>query len=65
MGVYFLKDLDQFERVNFRCLFCEGFFESRQALNAHYLTKHPEAFTEEELVMARSRRAQLSDPQFS
>lgn len=63
MGVYFLKDLDQIQKLNFRCLFCEDFFESRRALNSHYLTVHTEAFTEEELVMARSRRARLSDPQ--
>jgi hypothetical protein len=65
MGVYFLRDLGHTGKVYFQCLFCELAFESRQVLNRHYLTGHTEAFTEEELSMARSRRAQLSDQQSS
>ncbi|GEM_PF-1368034 len=64
MGVYFLRDLGQIERVDFQCLFCEVSLESRQMLNRHYLAEHAAAFTEEELTLARSRRAQLSDSQF-
>lgn len=65
MGVYFLRDLSQAQKPDFQCLFCEASLESRLVLNQHYLAKHAEAFTDEELVMARSRRTQLSDAQSS
>jgi len=60
MGVYFVGDLQTRESLQvgneFHCLYCELVFMLRHALNDHYLTVHREAFSEEELRLARLRQ---------
>jgi hypothetical protein len=45
--------------VSLSCLYCEHLFKEKQQLNLHYLFAHEAAFSEEELSMARSARADL------
>lgn len=59
MAVYFVGDLRRTIQADLRCLYCELSFKERNELNLHYLSAHEEAFSEEELSMARSRRANL------
>lgn len=59
MPVYFLGDLKRPLPITMRCVYCDHLFKERQELNLHYLTAHEEAFSEEELLMAHSARANL------
>ena len=59
MAVHFAGDMWRTVEVQFRCLYCECPFKERRELNDHYLSVHEEAFTEEELSMARAQRARL------
>lgn len=59
MGIYFLIDLHGAEQEDWQCLYCERSFKERRTLNEHYVAAHEEAFSEEELNMARSRRSEL------
>jgi len=59
MGIYFMRDLNIIMQRDWRCLYCERPFEGRTALSEHYLSSHEEAFSAEELNMARSRRTKL------
>jgi hypothetical protein len=59
MGVYFAGDMWRAAQIQLRCLYCEHPFKERQGLNEHYLSAHEEAFSEEELDMARALRARL------
>jgi len=59
MAIYFLREGGSFDRRDYSCLFCNRMFAERRELNEHYLEEHSEAFSEEELIMAASRRAQV------
>jgi hypothetical protein len=59
LAVYFVGDLRRTIQADLRCLYCERRFKERQEMNVHYLTTHEEAFTEEELCVARSQKADL------
>lgn len=61
MAVHFLGDSQVTQRAFLRCLFCGLPFVEKRALNEHYLTAHVEAFSEEELSMARLGRAHLAE----
>jgi len=58
LGVYFLTSSTG-PRRGYQCLYCEGLFEGKRILDEHYLEAHEEAFSQEELDMARSRPSRL------
>ena len=58
-SVYFIGRGGVVERRDYQCLFCEGVFSERKALNSHYLEVHAAAFSGEELLMAASRRTHV------
>jgi len=54
-----MRDLYAVVQRDWRCLYYYRPFEGRTALSEHYLSNHEEAFSAEELNMARSRRTRL------
>jgi hypothetical protein len=54
-----MRDINTVVERDWRCLYCERVFEGRTPLSEHYLSNHVEAFSAEELNMARSRRTRI------
>ena len=59
MPVFFAVDTWKNLQTEFKCLYCEHVFKQRGELNVHYLSEHEEAFSEEELMLARGERARI------